>query len=177
MAGPSALYAAVDLVRMPSLASVMRERPLPSQVRTLIQIAAGDTDVIKGCAQELGENAAFVRMAAKFYIRQVLWAEGADSYRILGANSDASEQDLAENFRWFMKWVHPDSGGEARNRTAPAVRVLAAWETLKTKNRRAQYDARRMRKVKRRRLHRAEKISRRRIPWVMRSTEETPNIE
>lgn len=174
MPSPNAIYTAIDLLRMPNLAGLMRERPLPPDMLTLIQVAAGKAQTAETYAKEVGQNAAFVRTAAMFYIRQVLWADGADHYRVLGANPTASNDELAENFRWFMKWLHPDSIG-AKNAAGSVIRVLAAWDALKNKKRREQYDQIHRRQTKRRALGRAEQISRRRIPWVMRSIKETPN--
>jgi curved DNA-binding protein CbpA len=108
-----------------------------------------------------------IRAAAVFYIQQVLWADDADCYRILGASADASPARLAEHFRWLMKWLHPDRR-QSDVKPALAARVLKAWDAVKTPERRRQYDQTLNRPPARGRPRRgrAAALSARRIPWI-----------
>ncbi|HWS25159.1 MAG TPA: J domain-containing protein, partial [Xanthomonadales bacterium] len=68
-----------------------------------------------------------------------LFAPNADSYRVLGVAADSAQEQLRENYRWLMKWLHPDrnqDGWEA----VYADRVNIAWQDMKTPERRAEYD-------------------------------------
>jgi hypothetical protein len=172
MPSPGALYAAVDLAESPILVAVMRQRPLPPDVLRLIQIAAGAARPLRQSADAVGKDPAFVRSAAIFYIEQVLWANDADNYRVLGVNPDTSPVRVAEHLRWFMKWLHPDVGS-AEMKPALIARVLKAWEALKTRDRRRQYDrllTQRRRYPPAQRLARpAAQLSARRIPWIASS--------
>jgi hypothetical protein len=139
MAGPSAVFLALDLVRSPILAGVMRQHPLPKDVLELIQIAAGSPEALEQAVRATGKNRAEIRQAAVFYIQQVLWPRDGDCYRALGAAPEATQNELAEHLRWLMKWLHPDRGSSELNKLY-AGRVLRAWEQVKTPNRRRRYD-------------------------------------
>ena len=167
MAVPGALYLAFDLAKSPILAGVMRQRPLPGDTLTLIQIAAGSPGALHDAALVSNRSPPSIRAAAIFYIQQVLWADDADCYRVLGVSADASPERLAEHFRWFMKWLHPDSR-QGDVKPASAARVLKAWDAIKTPERRRQYDQTRKRPEagRRRRRGSAAAQSARRIPWI-----------
>jgi hypothetical protein len=169
MASPDALYAALDLFDRPSLVAIMRTRALPPNLLTLIQIAAGSPDPITNAVLKTGRPAREVRTAAIFYIRQVMWTPGADNYRVLGVDRDAPQPRIAEQVRWLMKWLHPDvTGGKAGPEAA--ARVLKAWQTLKTADRRKNYD-RVLRQIERPPLRRLRKrkalrVVQRPVPWM-----------
>lgn len=163
---PGAIYLALDLAKNPILASIMRQQPLPPDVTNLIRIAAGET---RGSVA--GRDEVYVRAAAIFYIREILWANDADHYRVLGCSPVAPLEQISENLRWFVKWLHPDSG---RSDVEPAFssRVLRAWEAVKTSDRRREYDrtlaSTKGRKPSRKssKGRRAAALSARRVPWI-----------
>ncbi len=139
MAAPLAVHHALDLLRKPILAGMMREQPLPPDVLMLIRVAAGDESALQLATTMTAERPDRVREAAVLYLQHVLMAADADHYRVLGAESAASHQQLREHLGWLMKWLHPDRTQSEWN-SAFARRVLAAWEGLKTPERRAAYD-------------------------------------
>jgi hypothetical protein len=145
MVGPAAIFLAIDLFKSPSLASVMQRHPLPDGVLDLIKIAGGSEDALADAETSTGKERPFLKRAAVFYLRQVLWAHGADSYRALGVTASAGQAEIAEHFRWLMKWLHPDRG-DSELAKIHAAKVLDAWETLKSDQRRIEYD--RMREAK-----------------------------
>ena len=49
-----------------------------------------------------------VRLAATFFIEQILFAPHADSYRVLGASPQASASELRRNVALLLRWLHPD---------------------------------------------------------------------
>ena len=106
----------------------------------IIRLAAGDADSLKRAVTRSGKDPAFIRAAAIYYVENVLWADKGDHYRTLGLSASASQDDLAEHFRWLMWWLLPFLG-----RPAPespfAENVLNAWLALRTPLLREHYDA------------------------------------
>jgi hypothetical protein len=136
----AALQLALDLHRDPWGARLVRQQPLPGGMRVLLSVAAGDDTASEAAAAaRLGRPAPSVREAATFFIEQILLAPGTDSYRALGAGPAASTAELRQNMALLMRWLHPDVAREAE-RAVFAQRIAAAWNTLKTPERRAAYD-------------------------------------
>lgn len=131
---------ALDLLHLPSRVRQARDEPLPAGVQDLIAIAAGDEAILLEAATATERPPAVVRGAANFYIEQILMAPGSDSYRVLGASPDMAAAELRRNMTLLVKWLHPDAG-ITHERHAFTSRVTAAWDDLKTPERRAQYDA------------------------------------
>ena len=85
------------------------------------------------------DRAQLIRSAAAFFIEQILFAPDADSYRVLGASPQASASQLRQHVGLLMRWVHPDLDPQGE-RSKVSGRVTAAWNDLKTPQRRAAYD-------------------------------------
>jgi hypothetical protein len=134
-----ALRSAIDLMHVPSRVRIARSEPLPSGVHTLLCIAAGEQTEISAGVAATGRSSDFIGNAAGFFIEQVLLCSSADSYRVLGATSDATTAELRRNMALLMRWLHPDLDPEGR-RSMFASRVTLAWNDLKTTERRAAYD-------------------------------------
>ena len=130
---------AVDLMQAPSRVKLVRRAPLPSDVSTLMRIAAGDEEVMREAVAATGRPHATVREAAAFYIEQILLYPDADSYRVLGARHDASNAELRRNMALLIRWLHPDQQKRSE-RSVFAGRVTRAWNELKTEDKRATYD-------------------------------------
>src|SRR5262249_32076942 len=77
--------------------------------------------------------------AATFFIEQILFAPDADSYRVLGAEPQASPAELRRNLALLLRWLHPDLDPRGE-RSVFIGRVTAAWNNLKTPEKRAAYD-------------------------------------
>jgi hypothetical protein len=138
MGSVPALKVAVDLLHFPSQAALIRAGPLPEGLRVLLRIAAGDENSISLSAAE-GRPCETVREAAAFFLEQVLLHPDADSYRVLGATSEASHAELRQNMSLLLQWLHPDLD-HCDARSVFAARVTRAWNDLKTPERRAAYD-------------------------------------
>jgi hypothetical protein len=136
-----ALKIAMDLLHVPSTVRLYRSGPLPDGVQTLLRIVTDDTEV-RAAAALADQPPEIIRRAAVFFIEQILFAPDADSYQVLGASPHASAAELRGNMGLLLRWLHPDrgSGGE---RSVFTGRVTAAWNDLKTPERRAAYEARR----------------------------------
>lgn len=136
----SAVMSAVDLLNMPSRVRSARLEALPDDVGLLLRLAAGDGDAGKLAAQLTERTVDFNRRAADFFVEQILLAPESDSYRVLGGSQATPPEELRRNMALLVRWLHPDleSSGE---RSIFVNRVTAAWEDLKTPERRMAYDA------------------------------------
>jgi hypothetical protein len=144
MAQPSgdwaALQLALDLHSSPRGVRAVRRQALPGGMDLLLTVAAGDDPASEAAAvARLGRPLDVLRDAATFFIEQVLFAPDSDSYRVLGANPAASTGELRHNMALLMRWLHPDVA-RAGEPAVFAQRIAAAWNTLKTPERRAAYD-------------------------------------
>jgi hypothetical protein len=134
-----ALKLAIDLVHVPSQVRFFRSEPLPDGVLILLRVAAGDEAADRTATELTGRSRDTVRQAATFFIEQILFAPNADSYRVLGAGPQASAGELRRNAGLLLKWLHPDLDPRGE-RSIFVGRVTAAWNDLKTPERRAAYD-------------------------------------
>jgi hypothetical protein len=134
-----ALKTAIDLLHVPSQVRLCRSEPLPDGVPILLRIAAGDDDADRTAIDLTGRSRETVQQAATFFIEQILFSPNADSYRVLGANSQSSAGELRRNVALLLRWLHPDLDHKGE-RSIFVGRVTAAWNDLKTPERRAAYD-------------------------------------
>lgn len=134
-----ALRVAIDLVCVPSRARIARSEPLPQGVVILLRIAAGDEAAERDAMELTGRSRDIVLKAAAFFIEQILLCPSADSYRVLGANAQATGSELRRNMALLLRWLHPDMDRQGE-RSVFATRVTGAWNDLKTAERRASYD-------------------------------------
>jgi hypothetical protein len=134
-----AVRVAIDLVQVPSRVRLVRGEPLPDGVLTVLRIAAGDETAEIEAAEAVGRPRELVRKAAAFFIEQILLGPNSDSYRVLGADRNATAAELRRNMALLLRWLHPDVDRKGL-RSMFAGRVTQAWGTLKTPDRRAAYD-------------------------------------
>ena len=107
----------------------------------LIQIAAGhEPDALARGTPVSGASSERLRAAAGLYLQHVVFAPNADHYRALAVEQGAPQATLREQVAWLMKWLHPDRAASDWEAVF-AQRVLAAWNELKTPEKRAAYDA------------------------------------
>jgi hypothetical protein len=125
----SALEAALDLARMPTLAEAMRRQPLPDDLLALIRVAAGCRTTCRELAAASGRTPEQVAEAALFYLEQLLFRCDGDHNRTLGLGPEASREQRREHMRWLMKWLHPDRHFHQWE-SVFAARVTAAWTAL-----------------------------------------------
>jgi DnaJ domain len=139
MSGGMALKIAIDLLHVPSQVRLHRAGPLPDGVLVLLHIVAGDSEAERAAAVATDRSPEVVRQAAAFFVEQILFAPDADSYRVLGADPQATSAELRRNLGLLLRWLHPDLDPKGE-RTTFVGRVTAAWNDLKTDERRAAYD-------------------------------------
>jgi hypothetical protein len=134
-----AVRVAIDLMHSPSRARHLRSTPLPHDVVVLLRIASGDHGAISQAARNMSRSPETVREAAAFYVIQILLFPDADSYRVLGARPQATNDELRRNMTLLLRWLHPDL--DPKNELSVfTARVTRAWNDLKTPERRAEYD-------------------------------------
>jgi DnaJ-domain-containing protein 1 len=166
VAGGAALFHALDLLHRPMLAAAMRAQPVPDGVLMLVRIAGDEAEAVTEATAIVPESPARVREAAVLYLQHILLA-GADHYRALGVDRDAPQERLREHFAALMKWLHPDRARSPWEATF-AERVLAAWDVLKSPERRAAYDRTLPPEVRSSSPARRPKVFRpaQRMPWI-----------
>ena len=141
MSGGNALKLAIDLLHVPSRVRHARTEALPDDIFILLEIAAGDSEVMNNAVNATGRTPELLQNAAAFFIEQILLAPDSDSYRVLGGNAQTTSSDLRRNMALLLRWLHPDiEGNSIGNRSVFAGRVTLAWDDLKTIERRAAYD-------------------------------------
>jgi hypothetical protein len=138
----AALKLALELLYVPWRVRLVREQPLPEGVPLLLRVAAGDAAGEEAAVKAAGRPPEVVRQAAAFFIEQILLAPDADSYRVLGAGPAATNAELRTNMALLMRWLHPDAARQGE-RSVFAARIAAAWNDLKSPERRAAYDSER----------------------------------
>lgn len=127
-----AIEIALDLARMPALARILIDSPLPVRITELMRIAAASPQECQDAAAATGEPVQAVIEAARFYLQQLLFRADADCYRVLGLQPGASRATARSHMRLLLQWLHPD-----RNTDLDAVyahRVLKAWREVSALN-------------------------------------------
>lgn len=137
--GIQALDQALALHRAPEYLSTIRNLPLPSDLGTLLRIAAGDSEAIVQAAQITDQTPQELREVSIFYLQQLLFADESDSYRVLGVRPDAPDEQIKLHYRWLVRWLHPDRNTDQWE-SVFADRVNLAWQDLRTPSRRNAYD-------------------------------------
>lgn len=139
-----AVLVATQIVRQPNLVRMVRASQLPNGMTLLLEIAAGDAQAIEQGQRLTGWATAELIHAAGFFMEQILFTERASYYRVLGAYRTMSQADLRYHMTLLMRWIHPDARpADSLNRVDRSVfitRITAAWETLKSTERRLAYD-------------------------------------
>lgn len=136
----AALRAALYVTAIPSGCAQLRKEPLSAGVGLLLRIVANEGGAIDVYAARLEKPPEELREAAAFYLEQAMFAPQADSYRVLGASRYASAAELRRNLVLLCRWLHSDICEELQ-RSVFFLRVIQAWNNLKTPERRAAYDA------------------------------------
>jgi hypothetical protein len=140
MAVVSAIRVAIDLLHLPTRSQSVRASPLPPGVDLLLRIVIADEAAIDEAVAVSGRPRGTVIEAAHFFVEQILLSPDADCYRVLGVEPYADASELRRNMALLVRWLHPDLDPTG-SRSAYAARVTTAWNTLKSAERRASYDA------------------------------------
>lgn len=134
-----ALTQALALLKTPTGLSAARAARFPEGITVLLRLVAVDVATIEHTVAQTGETEAVLRDAAEFYVLQVCFTPGIDSYRVLGANRDDSSTRIREHYRLLVRWLHPDRNSDAWQ-TVFLDRVNRAWRDLRGDQERSDYD-------------------------------------
>lgn len=140
-----ALELALTLAEHPDSIEWVSRAPLPSGMTLLLEVAIGELGALNAVQGITTQNHGTLQTAAAIFIQQVLFAQAADSYRVLGVPRTATRKELRRHMALLVKWLHPDRVGSAPDdcnaeRRIFFPRVTEAWEDLKNDVRRAAYD-------------------------------------
>lgn len=134
------LQLALALLSMPSQRRLLRRWPLPEDTLLLARVAAGSSEALEVATRATGEAPERLQEAARFYLEEVMFFEGADAYRVLGLNPGAETVLIKQHYRQLQRWLHPDRAGQDAT-SGLAARVNWAWDQLRSVERRRAYDA------------------------------------
>lgn len=130
---------ALAFLRAPDKLVSARQQALPADLTPLLRVAAGEADAIAVAVEQTGAAPALIREAAALFLQQMLFAADGDSYRVLGVNPDASDERIKEHHRWLVRWLHPDRNSDGWE-AVYVNRVNAAWQDLRSPDRRRNFD-------------------------------------
>ena len=118
--------------------------PLPESLGVLLRLASGASpaDVSPAIVPLASPND--LRIAALFFIEQVLLRHDANYFRMLGLNPGASLEQIKEHHRLLMRLFHPDREnqlGDAGSewKETHATRVNLAYNALRDADSRSRY--------------------------------------
>ena len=104
-----AIDIALDTAGKPGVASLMSVGPLPDDIKSLLRVVA------EGEWRDAATEAAYrshtpeqVRAASANFLGSILFGRASDPYRVLGLSPGAPLEDVRENKRLLLKWLHPD---------------------------------------------------------------------
>lgn len=135
----TALQEALRLVQSPTGLAELRARPLPEDVTQLFRLVSGDAASMAVAICATHETADVLREAAEFFVQQICFTPGIDSYRVLGIDRQASSERIREHYRLLVRWLHPDRNTDAWQNVY-LDRVNLAWRDLRSVEARADYD-------------------------------------
>lgn len=126
----TAIDIAMDARVRKGSSSLLAVGPLPDGVKDLLRIVA-DGEWRAPSTERAYErySAEEVRAASAAFLADALFHRQADPYRILGLDHDAAPDDVRENKRLLLKWLHPDRNPSPGARSHLA-RVLEAAEAI-----------------------------------------------
>lgn len=134
-----AIGQALELVAAPAGLQQARSRDFPEDVTQMLRLVAGDAGTLEQAVIESNETEESVREAAEFFVLQVCFTPGIDSYRVLAANREDAISRIREHYRLLVRWLHPDRNPDAWQ-TVYLDRVNKAWRDLRNPDERAEYD-------------------------------------
>lgn len=126
----SAIDIAIDARGRKDATSLLSVGPLPEGVKSLLRIVAEgewrDATTEHAYRRHSAED---IRAASAAFLAAVLFERQADPYRVLGLAPGARPEDVRENKRLLLKWLHPDRNPSPREQDYLG-RVIEAAEAI-----------------------------------------------
>jgi hypothetical protein len=110
--------------------SLLSVGPLPEGVKDLLHVVAeGEWRAPSTEHVYARHSVAEIRAASAAFLTSALFHRKADPYRTLGLAPGAKPEDIRENKRLLLKWLHPDRNPDPRER-AYLGQVIEAAEAI-----------------------------------------------
>ena len=123
---PDALRVALHIYAEPNAARGAAQASLPEGVLDALKLAAGSAELQQTCSRDCGVPPERLTAAARFFVEQVMLTQGADHYRVLGVDPQASTATIRDHYRWLIRWLHPDRATKLMWLAALAMAVFLA---------------------------------------------------
>lgn len=123
----NAIDIAMEALTKPEVASLLTVGPLPDGIKSLLRIVA-DGEWRHATTEHVyrKHSAETVRAASAAFLSVVLFSRPSEPYRVLGLPVGAPGEDVRENKRLLLKWLHPDRNPRRREQEYLACVVEAA---------------------------------------------------
>lgn len=137
MARRQAIDIAMDALSRPEIACLLSAGPLPDGMKTVLKIVA-DGEWRDASTEHVyrRHEPETIRAAGAAFLGAVLFERTAEPYRVLGLTPGAAAEDVRENKRLLLKWLHPDRNPRPAERGYLAC-VLDAAERIESQGGRA----------------------------------------
>jgi len=125
-----AIDLALDAAAKPAALSLLAVGPLPDGLKDVLRIVA-EGEWRSAATEEAyrSHSAEAVRAASASFLKVVLFEKASSPHRVLGLSPGATEDEVRENKRLLLKWLHPDRNPQAEER-ALLARVIEAAEAI-----------------------------------------------
>lgn len=125
-----AIEIAIEARTRKDAASMFSVGPLPEGLKSLLRIVA-EGEWRDGATEDFyrRHSPEEIRAASAAFLAAVLFERKADPYRVLGLTPDARPEDVRENKRLLLKWLHPDRNPSPREQEYLG-RVIEAAEAI-----------------------------------------------
>lgn len=125
-----ALDLALDAAAKPGALSMLAVGPLPEGLKDVLRIVAeGEWRSVATEEAYRSHSAEAIRAASASFLKVVLFEKASSPHRVLGLSPGATEDEVRENKRLLLKWLHPDRNPQAEER-ALLAKVIEAAEAI-----------------------------------------------
>lgn len=133
----------LDYYRTPQahVAAVDATTPIPGEFSAFLDCLARPEVRLAPVARNLGCRTDELLAASYYYIRQLLFPDGCNHYRVLGLSTNADNNEIRRRYRLLISLFHPDrSGAKGHWEEQCARRLNRAYGVLKRPEKRRAYD-------------------------------------
>lgn len=124
-----AIRAAISVYHDPTSLPRRAADPLPPGMTELLGLLNSGSAPAAADCEELGIETDELVAAARFYVSHVVCHDGADDYRLFGADTSTPMDRLRQHRRLLLRWIHPDASDGELN-SSLFQRLNEAWHRL-----------------------------------------------